>query len=178
METQHKKHVWLLTVVGILVVILIGAIIWRSIKTKGEENKKLLYASIEEADPQMREAAVKARASIGDFITMLKDPGSTVSYFALKARFEEKGIIEHLWLNFVTFDGKEFEGNVANDPKALQTLTFGKTVRVPVERVSDWMVIDDGFLLGGYTLRVLRDRMSEPEKRAFDEKGGFKVEER
>ena len=178
MEPQQKKQAWLLATVGILLVVLIGALIWRSIRTKDAGENEILYASIEETDPQIREAVGKARAGIGEFIAMLKDPRPTVSYFALKARFEERGIIEHVWLNFITYSGNEFEGNVANDPKALRTIMFGRTVRVPVERVSDWMVIDDGYLLGGYTLRVLRGRMSEPEKRAFDERGGFKVKER
>jgi uncharacterized protein YegJ (DUF2314 family) len=175
METQQKMQIWIIAGVGILVVILIGFLIWRSIRPKEEGRRKHLYVSIEETDPKMREAVEKARANIGDFIAMMRNPKPTISYFALKVRFEENGIIEHVWMNFVTYDGTEFEGNIANDPYALRTISFGKTVRVPVDRVSDWMVIDDGFLVGGYTLRVLRDRMSEPEKRAFDKKGGFRV---
>ncbi len=176
METKQKSQVWIIVGIGILVTILVGLIIWRSIRLKEEERRKHLYVSIEEADPKMREAVLKARGSIHEFIAMVQNPKPTISYFALKARFEENEMAEHIWLNFITYDGKEFEGNVANDPFALRTISFGKTVRVPAERVSDWMIIDNGVLVGGYTLRVLRDRMSEPDKRAFDERGGFRVE--
>ncbi len=176
METKQKNQALIVICLGILVVILIGLLIWKSIRSKQEERRKHLYVSIEETDPKMHEAIGKARGSIDEFIAMLQNPKPTISYFALKAKFEENGTIEHVWLNFITCDGKEFEGNVANDPFALKTISFGKTVRVPLERVSDWMIIDNGVLVGGYTLRVLRDRMSEPDKRAFDEKGRFRVE--
>lgn len=33
------------------------------------------------------------------------------------------------------------------------------------EELSDWIIIDDGRLIGGYTIRVFRDKMS-PEDRA------------
>jgi uncharacterized protein YegJ (DUF2314 family) len=175
MEIQQKRERWIITGAGILLVIVVGLFFWRSIQSKEDANRKSRYVSIEETDPGMQEAARKARTTIGDFIEMMKNPKQTISYFALKVRCEENGTVEHVWLNFITYDGTEFEGNIANDPLALRTYSFGKTVRVSADRISDWMVIDDGFLVGGYTLHVLRNRMTEQEKKAFDEKGGFKV---
>lgn len=175
MAISQKNQAWIIPAIGILTVILVGLLIWTSRRLKDEDRKKHLSVSIEETNPAMRAATEKARESINEFIAQLRNPRPTISYFAVKARFEDNGTIEHLWLNFVSFDGKEFEGNVANDPVTLRTISFGKTVRVPPERISDWMIIDGGILVGGYTLRVLRERLSEPEKRAFDEKGGFKV---
>jgi len=142
---------------------------------KDEERRMQNPVPLEETDPALIEASKKARATLGEFIAMLGKPKPTISYFALKVKLEEKETVEYLWLNFVTYDGKAFTGNIANDAVTLRTYSFGQTVVVPPDRVLDWMIIDDGYLVGGTTLRVLRDRLSESQKKVFDERGGFKV---
>lgn len=40
--------------------------------------------------------------------------------------------------------------------------------------ISDWMYIEDGYLVGGYTTRVIRDRMTEEERKKHDAQAPYK----
>ena len=40
---------------------------------------------------------------------------------------------------------------------------------------SDWMIIDDGYLIGGYTILALRDQMPEAEQKEFDASFPYKT---
>jgi uncharacterized protein YegJ (DUF2314 family) len=40
--------------------------------------------------------------------------------------------------------------------------------------ISDWMYIEDGYLVGGYTTRVIRDRMTPKERTAYDAQAPYK----
>jgi uncharacterized protein YegJ (DUF2314 family) len=37
-----------------------------------------------------------------------------------------------------------------------------------LEDIFDWMVIDNGHLIGGFTLRVTRESLSSEERAAYD----------
>jgi uncharacterized protein YegJ (DUF2314 family) len=47
---------------------------------------------------------------------------------------------------------------------------------VSKSEISDWFYIDNGKLVGGYTIRVLYSRMSPEEKKDFNEHAGMKIE--
>jgi uncharacterized protein YegJ (DUF2314 family) len=47
---------------------------------------------------------------------------------------------------------------------------------VVAERISDWMYVHEGRLVGGYTIRVMRDRLSPAERLRFDQGLPFKIE--
>ena len=42
--------------------------------------------------------------------------------------------------------------------------------------IQDWMIIDDGRLVGGYSVRVLAERMSEDERKEMEEHMGFTMD--
>jgi len=42
--------------------------------------------------------------------------------------------------------------------------------------ISDWLYLEDDLLVGGFTLRVIRDRMSPVERMQFDASVPFRVE--
>ena len=74
-----------------------------------------------------------------------------------------------LWLvTDPTFDGTVFRGKVANDPLHLTNLARGQSVTVKTSDMSDWMVVDDKRIRSGYTVRILRNRMTAAERQNFD----------
>jgi uncharacterized protein YegJ (DUF2314 family) len=119
-------------------------------------------------DPQMQAAINKARATVPQFVRALRSPGRTRSGFAVKAPFSDGRKEEHIWLSPVTYDGKTFRGTVNNEPVDVKTVRFGQQVEVEPARISDWMYTDNKNLVGGFTLRVIRERMSERERADFD----------
>jgi uncharacterized protein YegJ (DUF2314 family) len=48
----------------------------------------------------------------------------------------------------------------------------GDTVQISNDNISDWMYVDGIKLRGGYTIRLLRKRMTETERKQFDAENG------
>jgi uncharacterized protein YegJ (DUF2314 family) len=81
-----------------------------------------------------------------------------------------------MWLTSVTFDGRKFHGTVNNDPEMVSNVKIGDKVSVESSKISDWMFVENGKLVGGYTLRVLRDSLSASERADFDKSVPFTID--
>jgi uncharacterized protein YegJ (DUF2314 family) len=75
--------------------------------------------------------------------------------------------VEHIWLADLDFSRPKPRGVVANEPK-IQGLRFKHPVDFDPAYVSDWMYVDNGTLVGGYTTRVLRKRLTPEERKELD----------
>jgi uncharacterized protein YegJ (DUF2314 family) len=51
----------------------------------------------------------------------------------------------------------------------------GQVVTVYPKEISDWLYIDNGNLVGGYTVRVHYNELSPKEKQEFDREANFKI---
>lgn len=128
-----------------------------------------------DAAAAMSAAIVKARATIGDFITAFKAPKAGQKNFTLKKQFIDANGGEHMWVSELSFDGKSFRGVLTNAPYEVRNVKAGDLVTVTPQEISDWMYIDNGKLVGGTTIRALTDKMSPAERRATEQEGGFKL---
>ena len=131
---------------------------------------------VHDADKAMDEAVHEAQRTLGKFTTALTTPKSGQSGFALKKRCTKGDKCEHLWLASVHFDGRDLRGKVDNDPVELKTPRLGEEVSVQPEEITDWMYVENGRLVGGYTLRVYYSRLSAAEKKQFTKTMGFSLE--
>ena len=64
-----------------------------------------------------------------------------------------------------------------NDLVEIRRWRSGDTIRVPQSALSDWLVIDDGRLVGGFSIRVLRDRLPAKDRAEFERSAGFRIED-
>ena len=53
---------------------------------------------------------------------------------------------------------------------------MGQLVSVNPNEISDWLYIDNGKLVGGYSVRVLYSELSPQDKQEFDRAADFKIE--
>jgi uncharacterized protein YegJ (DUF2314 family) len=113
---------------------------------------------------EMSEAIDRARSSIRDFLGAFENPKPNQTSFLIKARFEDNGSSEHIWLADLDFSTRPATGVVANEPD-IRSLTYMERVPFLPDQVSDWMYMEDGKLVGGFTTRVLL--------RASSKRGGF-----
>lgn len=134
------------------------------------------YAHVSDADQQMDRAVENAQKSLGFFIAALKAKKDGDSVFEIKKGFIDGDKVEHLWIRQVTFDGKNFHGQVDNRPVEVKSVRSGQHVTVAPADVTDWMFVKDGKLMGAYTTRVLYARLAPEEKAAFDRQAEFKIE--
>lgn len=132
--------------------------------------------AVKNDDPEMTAAMSRAQETLPQFISALRLPSPSQSDFTIKVGFTDAGDTEYMWVTPVTYDGTKFNGKLDNDPVQVRNVKLGDAVSVEPNRVADWMYVDDGKLVGGYTLRVLRDRMTPAQRRRYDESRPFKIE--
>jgi len=144
----------------------------RAVKTPGHPG----YMQVADNDKAMERAVEHAQRSLGFFMAALRanKPGDTT--FEIKKGFVDGDKCEHLWINKVTYDGKNFHGRINNRPLEVNNVRIGQRVTVAPREVSDWMFLKNGKLMGAYTTRVLYARLSPEDKAQFDKEAEFKVE--
>jgi uncharacterized protein YegJ (DUF2314 family) len=153
-----------------LFLLLIGCKAPGSFPASGETIKregKPDVVGVRGSDSAMNQAMESARSSLDELVASLASPSEGAVY-SLKAQFEDRGEIEHIWLGNVSYRDGAFLGTIDNEPVGLKNVRLGQEVSVPRERVSDWLIIKDGKFRGGFTIRVLRDQMSSAERAQLD----------
>ncbi|HWB61242.1 MAG TPA: DUF2314 domain-containing protein [Chthoniobacteraceae bacterium] len=140
-----------------------------------QEGVEPAFFSVTDKDTEMRMAVRDARGSVDKFIAALQSPAKTQHDFEVKKPFVQDGNVEHIWLSHVTYSGHRFHGNVDNHPKFIKGLKFGQHVSVNPDEISDWAYIDNGQLVGGYTVRVLAGGMDEAGKKKLQTQGNFRI---
>lgn len=126
-------------------------------------------------DDAMQEAIERAQATFGYFWRErhweLRRIVPGLSLACVKAAFsdpEDPDRVEQMWLDDVWFDGHSVFGVLLNRPNTLTSVTQGEPVQLPLERITDWMVVFDGTVYGAFTVQQQRARMSEADRAHHD----------
>lgn len=115
-------------------------------------------------DQRMLFAIDQAKRSLRQFFDAFVKPKENQKSFLLKVYFEVDGDGEHIWMADIDASVMPLTGTIANEPK-LPGMTFMNRASFQPSQITDWMYIEDGYLVGGYTTQVIRAAM-EPEERA------------
>ena len=133
--------------------------------------------TVNDDDRQLEHAVRHARRTVGQFITALQTLPPNSRDFQVKKLFVAKdGTAEHIWLADVKFTGNRFVGVVDNRPNKIAGLKLGDREAVNPDELTDWSYVQNGKLVGGYTIRVLYTEMSDQEKQQFAKQADFKIE--
>lgn len=119
-------------------------------------------------------ALQKAHGTLPNFIKALQKPKPSQTQFSVKCAVADGGKMRHVWIDNVTYDGKKFHGKLGNRLMN-KNAKSGSKVEVAPDGVSDWMYIENRKLVGGYTVRALRDGLSAQDKKKFDKDLPFVV---
>ena len=136
----------------------------------------------QDADPEMERAHRVARATLPEFYAHCGRPGTHVC----RADVRLPGVVrpKHLqkarhvpsWLSAIKYDSdlNQLSGEILRTPSVEleEIYPVGLTLTCKPEDTYDWLVIDDGRLYGGFTLRVARSRLSSQEQREVDSRMG------
>lgn len=74
----------------------------------------------------------------------------------------------YVWLENVKIEGNYYLGNLAEN---------GNSQKILINNVIDWMIIENGRLIGGYTIRHYRDILDDEAKINFDIDFGVKIDD-
>ena len=142
--------------------------------------------AIRQTDPAFQAAYNGAAATISQFIEHLQRCGD--SYGSAKLRFRDPDESERLgedrflflWLSQTHYhtDERLFSGTFFEVPPELQKChQIGKRLAFDPEDIFDWMVLHQGHLHGGFTLRIAREKLPEPERESYDRYVGVSLYE-
>jgi uncharacterized protein YegJ (DUF2314 family) len=128
-------------------------------------------------DKKMESAFQEARDTLDVFLERIATPHPNRTYIALKVRFSPPdGSPQDIWVDNVTYTDGSFRGNIGDDIPSLK-LRFGEEIVIPTEDIVDWMIVEDGKLIGGYTIRLAYERMSPEEQKRFLEAIDYSIED-
>jgi uncharacterized protein YegJ (DUF2314 family) len=128
-------------------------------------------------DPEMTKASEKAMQTLYQFDLALKNKTDSQNNFSLKVRFTIDNGGEQLWIDDIQIENGNYTGVVGNRPYWIKGLHLGDTIKVNKPDITDWMYLENNILHGGYTTRLLRNRMSSSERKDFDAALLYKIAE-
>ena len=134
------------------------------------------FTYVEDDDPNMVSAIDKARSTVDQFITAFTNSKPSQSAFSIKLPVKDGDRCEYMWTLPVRFVDGKFYGTIKYEPEKVKTVKGGDEVNVAMDQISDWMYVEHRKLVGGYTIRVLRDSMPEKERVEFDKSVSFSIE--
>ena len=132
--------------------------------------------AVRKDDKILAAAVERARASITNFTEALAHPKPTQSGFSVKVPIVDDKAIHYMWLQGTTFSGSEFRGTLGADAAELKQHQPGKSIAVPVSQIFDWMYVESNKLVGGFTLRAIRDQLRGEQRSAFEKSLWFEFD--
>lgn len=82
--------------------------------------------------------------------------------------------VEHMWINNIKFDGEFLYGTLINQPSHLKSVKLNDVVKVPFYLISDWLYSNSYRVFGGFTIQLMRSKMSREERINHDDAWGLK----
>lgn len=127
-------------------------------------------------DPQLIQAIEKAKHTLKYFKDCLVSPKPYQTYFSIKTKLTDGNHIEYIWLDAAEISENVIYGIVNNVPANLKNIELGKKIGVSENEITDWLIIENNRLIGGYTIRAIRDKMSRPHRELFESTINFKID--
>jgi uncharacterized protein YegJ (DUF2314 family) len=114
-------------------------------------------------DPEMQAAIATARSKLPEFWQAYRNPAAGDTGFALKVRITDPNGTEHFWLTPIELKSGKIYGTVNNEPEKVKSVEYGQKIEVREDRISDWMYMRSGKMVGNYTIRPLMKTMSKEQ---------------
>ncbi len=145
-------------------------------KIKSIDKDGMPMHTVESDDSEMNNAILQATASLYKFDAALSSKNKLYDYFTLKVRYSTPDGGEHIWVGDIKQEKGDYYGVINNTPESTTEVKLGDTVKVNKNNITDWMYVENNKLRGGYTVRLLRNRMNEAERKQFDSTTFYSIE--
>jgi len=124
---------------------------------------------IEQSDREIARIAENARRALPTFFRNLARPEAGADNFYVKYPLsDDDGNIEQVWLGGIHLNGGAYFGRLANTTKRMESRRGGSII-IDTNKITDWMYIQDGKIIGGLSIKYLLEKIPE-EKRGEDQR--------
>jgi uncharacterized protein YegJ (DUF2314 family) len=125
-------------------------------------------------DQQMNEAMETARKTFVNFDNAFRSGNYDKRTFSIKLRFAHAKGYEHIWATNIWMRNGHYWGIITDTPLTTTKVRLGDSVEIKEQDITDWMYADDTVFHGGYTTRVILNRLPMEErekvkKESFDD---------
>jgi len=128
-----------------------------------------------DSDIEMEAAFQLAQDTLDSFIQKIGMPHPNRTLVAVKVRFVlPDGSTQDLWVDRISYRDGSFRGTMGDDIPTLK-LSIDDKITIKSNDIVDWMVVEDGKLIGGYTIRLAFQRMSPEQKERFLETVNYSI---
>lgn len=125
----------------------------------------------------MNAAMETGAKTIGRFFSAHEMPRSNQERFNVKIRLRTGPRVEYIWVEEIE---RENDGSVTgllqNQPAISRTHRLGDRVSFSIGDIVDWAYIEDGYLIGGFTLRVMFEQYPQKQRTELQEKLGYRID--
>ena len=130
-----------------------------------------------DSDVEMEAAFQQARDTLDSFIQQIGTPHPNRTLVAVKVRFVlPDGSSQEMWVDGITYRDGSFHGTMGDDIPSLK-LSIDDKITIARKDIVDWMIVEDGKLIGGYTIRLAFQRMSPEQKERFLKTVNYTIED-
>jgi uncharacterized protein YegJ (DUF2314 family) len=139
-------------------------------KAKNDE-----LAFVPKNDPAMARAFDKARATLDQFLRLLRDAPLQVQSPAVKVGIADGDQTEFFWIAKLEQNGERFSGLITNQPRLVKTVRTGQRYEFARSQIVDWMYVDarSNKMMGNYTACALLTREPPDQAAAFKRQYGL-----
>ena len=128
-------------------------------------------------DEEFDAAVEEAHGTLSVLRQALLSPRESYDFVGLKVRFNGEGTFEDIWTQPVDYFEGYFTTRMIDGVLLNPNLNTERLVTVPLNKVLDWVIVeDDGNLIGGYTIRLSYEHMTPEEKKEFLKVTGYKID--
>ena len=127
-------------------------------------------------DEEFDAAVEEAHGTLSTLRQALLSPRESYIFVGLKVRFTGEGEYEDIWTEPVDYFDGYFTTRMIDGVLLNPNLNADRLVTVPMNKVLDWVIVEeDGNLIGGYTIRLSYEHMTPEEKEEFLKVTGYKI---
>lgn len=133
------------------------------------------FTRIDPDSEEVQSATAEAQKTIDEFIAAFQKPKRAQRSFSISAPLREQDQTEYPWLSVSAYEDGQFTGVIANVLRIIKAMKIGEVVGVNRHDVFDWLYVDNGKLVGGRTLRLLRGKLTAEKRQELDRSLSFVV---
>jgi len=120
---------------------------------------------IEQSDKELEKIADNARRALPVFFRNLARPEAGAGSFYIKYPLTAgDGGVEQVWLGNIRFKNGNYYGTLANTTSFSNSVKKGKTIPIDTDKITDWMYILDGKIMGGRSIKYLMEKIPEYQR--------------